>query len=67
MKDSKIISILLLIMLVAFSWQCSKKYPADANHRAAVSDGCVACHLDVDLLKQVAEPLPHVEGEAGEG
>lgn len=68
MKDSKkIISVVLLFVLVAMSWQCTKKYPADVDHIAAVSDGCVACHLDEDLLKKVAAPLPPVEGEAGEG
>jgi cytochrome c553 len=67
-KHSKIIiSILLLILLALLSWQCTEKYPADSDHAAAISDGCVACHTNESLLKEVAEPLPHVDGEAGEG
>lgn len=68
MKHSKIIITTLLVVLLAlFSWQCTEKYPADANHAAAISDGCVACHTNADLLKEVATPLPEVDGEAGEG
>lgn len=68
MKHSKIIiSTLLLVLLALFSWQCTEKYPADDDHAAAISDGCVACHINESLLKEVADPLPHVEGESGEG
>lgn len=68
MKYSRIIfPILLIVLLGIFSWQCTEKYPADANQTAAISDGCVACHTNADLLKEVATPLADVGGEAGEG
>lgn len=67
MKHTQILVSILLVALALFSWQCTEKYPADADHVAALSDGCVACHLDADLLKKVATPLPEVEGESGEG
>ncbi len=59
--------LVLLAVIILLSWQCTEKYPADARHVAAVSDGCVSCHTDADVLKKVATPLPDVDGEAGEG
>ena len=68
MKHSKIIfTALLVILLALLSWQCTEKYPADNDHAAAISDGCVACHTNAELLKKVAAPLPPPSGEAGEG
>ncbi len=56
----------LLICLAAI--QCTKKYPAEQKTvQMASSDGCIGCHTNSALLKEVADPLPDVEGDAGEG
>ena len=65
MKEIKFVVPILLLVL--FSWQCTEKYPADSKHVTAVVDGCVECHTDAELLKEVATPLPPPDGEAGEG
>jgi len=63
---------LLLLALCAFLIliinTCTEKYPA-SNEKLALdrADGCLSCHLDAELLKKVADPLPEREGDAGEG
>ena len=59
--------LVLCIFVVVFSWQCTEKYPANDTKIVADAGGCVGCHTDANLLKQVATPLPPVSGEAGEG
>ena len=49
---------------------CTEKYPIDSGHTGPVlsQGGCVACHTDQELLKQVADPLPPPSnGDSGEG
>ncbi len=58
---------LLILVLVLFSWQCTEKYPASGGSVISSADGCVACHTNADLLKEVATPLPPPGGDAGEG
>jgi len=55
------------LVLIAFSWQCTEKYPANDTHIVAAANGCVNCHTNADLLKKVATPLPATNGDAGEG
>lgn len=62
----------VLILLTAFSilmhQGCTKKSPEDiqASQRFG-SSGCLSCHLDQNVLKKVATPLPPPHDEAGEG
>ena len=59
--------LVLCLFVIVFSWQCTEKYPANDTKIVAESDGCIDCHTDAELLKQVAAPLPETEGDAGEG
>ncbi len=56
-----------LFCIVLLSIHCADKYPAQETDIIASAEGCVACHTNADLLKEVATPLPPVNGEAGEG
>lgn len=62
----------LVILLTAFGilmhQGCTKKSPDDIQGSQSFgSSGCVSCHLDQNVLKKVAAPLPPPSGEAGEG
>jgi hypothetical protein len=61
-----IFSVLILLVLLG----CSEKYPVSESEDISktVSDGCSSCHLDKELLQEVAIPLvPPENGESGEG
>ena len=63
-----IVSTIVLLLLVLVLVQCTDKYPeAHKELNLANKDGCVNCHLNANLLKKVATPLPPKEGNAGEG
>ena len=56
--------------LVLFCVGCTEKYPVDVGDSGPLlgQGGCIACHTDQDLLKQVADPLePPANGDSGEG
>ena len=62
------VSLLLVVLMIAVSWQCTEKYPMDKDHVGiTTTDGCVSCHTDANLLKQVAAPVEHPSENAGEG
>jgi len=49
---------------------CSEKYPVSESDDISkdVGDGCNVCHLDKELLQEVATPIPSPEnGQSGEG
>jgi hypothetical protein len=59
---------ILSIIVLFFISACTDKYEAPSENIAkASSSGCVACHTDEDLLKEVADPLPPPSGGGGEG
>ena len=62
-------AVLLICILSFFLLQsCTEKYEPTAIVDAEQGEsGCVYCHLNKDLLKQVADPVDHETGEAGEG
>lgn len=67
-RFKQLLLIALAAALLIIGTQCTDKYPAkEHNSQWADNNGCVSCHTNADLLKQVAEPLPAVNGEAGEG
>jgi len=47
---------------------CTEKYPSESRDFSAVEEsGCTVCHLDAELLKEVADPLPEGNEPSGEG
>ncbi len=66
-----IIILSLLIMSLSFlllQWGCTDKYkPAPGVFSASEESSCTYCHLNANLLKDVATPLPPPSGESGEG
>jgi hypothetical protein len=60
----------LLIGILSFFLleSCTDKYePTTMVDAGQGESGCVYCHLNKDLLKQVADPIEQGGGEAGEG
>lgn len=65
MKRNMLVVSLLCVLLASqfLNWGCTDKYePITAS-----GSSCVHCHLNADLLREVADPLPPSDGEAGEG
>ena len=61
-QKSVIVSLLFLfVMFQIFYLGCTNKYEPTSG------SSCVHCHLNSELLKEVATPLPPPTGEAGEG
>ena len=70
MKRTIIILSLLILSLsfLLLQWGCTEKYkPSPGVFSASGQPGCTHCHLNADLLKEVATPLPPPSGESGEG
>jgi len=67
-ENMRKISFALLLIVLFFISSCTDKYETP-NENIAQNDGsgCVACHTDKDLLKEVADPLPEPPGGGGEG
>ena len=66
----KIISLILFVTLIFLLSSCTEKYPepGDLIGQQDTGSGCVNCHTNADLLKQVATPLPPPpDGGSGEG
>ena len=68
-KKSKMFFLFISIVVLVFILsQCTKKYPGATDSLSlGAKDGCVNCHLDQDKLQKVADPLPHIGEDAGEG
>jgi hypothetical protein len=68
---SNIFSLLLVCIVFIIVIQltgCTDKYKPTANEFASLkTSSCTHCHLDAELLKEVADPIEHGGGEAGEG
>ena len=61
-----VLAFFFILFLVYMS--CTEKYPPQMSKYGEVKEsGCTACHLDADLLKEVADPLPGDENHTGEG
>lgn len=61
-------SLLLLSLILIFVWGCTDKYkPAPNIFSSAEESSCTSCHLNANLLKEVATPLPSDNGDSGEG
>ena len=61
---------IISIFALLFLFGCTEKYPntADSGDPVETGSNCVVCHLDKDLLEEVADPLPPSGGEgSGEG
>jgi hypothetical protein len=57
---------LIIVVLSVFS--CKEKYEEDTESFAELSQSsCVSCHIDKDLLEEVADPLPETGEGGGEG
>jgi len=67
MNQMKYFIISALAMLFLFG--CTEKYPNHLESGGPVVSGsnCEVCHLDKDLLIEVADPLPPVPPGDGEG
>ena len=66
---SKTLLVFSLLVVAALVLHCTEKYPpapAGEAPQLAAESGCVNCHLDKELLKQVADPVEHPT-ESGEG
>ena len=62
------ISFVLLMLVLFIISSCTDKYdPPNDTMSLAKGSGCVDCHTDKDLLKEVADPLPPPSGGGGEG
>jgi len=60
-----IISGLIIILMIG----CTEKYPnkTETGDLVLTGSSCEVCHLDKDLLEEVADPLPPPAGDGGEG
>jgi len=69
MKRTIIILCLLIMSLsiLMLHWGCTEKYKPIQGVFSASESSCAYCHLNSNLLKEVATPLPPDEGESGEG
>jgi hypothetical protein len=61
-------AIVLVVFMLFFMSSCTDKYEAPSENIAQASEsGCVGCHSDEQLLKEVADPLPPPPDDGGEG
>lgn len=67
MNQMKFFIISILFMFFLFS--CTEKYPnkTDSGTPVASDSNCEVCHLDKELLEEVADPLPPPPPSSGEG
>jgi nitrate/TMAO reductase-like tetraheme cytochrome c subunit len=58
----------ILVVSACLFQQCTKKTPQEARRfNTSQADGCLSCHMNADVLKKVATPLPPANTESGEG
>jgi len=56
------------VLMFSFLYNCKEKYAEPSETFASLSQsGCISCHMDRDLLKEVADPLPDTGEGGGEG
>ncbi|MBD3287744.1 hypothetical protein GF337_02975 [candidate division KSB1 bacterium] len=66
-QKNAVVSLLFLFsMSLLFYTGCTDKYEPTSPISGSGSS-CVHCHLNAELLKEVATPIPPPTGEAGEG
>jgi hypothetical protein len=61
---------IISIFTLLFLFGCTEKYPnkIESGEPVLTGSNCEVCHLDKELLKEVADPLPPSGGEgSGEG
>jgi hypothetical protein len=60
---------IIVALTLLFLIGCTDKYPNKTESDAPVTaqSNCEVCHLDKELLEEVADPLPPENGESGEG
>lgn len=64
----KIFYIALIVILLFLLASCTEKYPEPGDLVGQQDgSGCINCHTNADLLKEVAIPLPPPTGSTGEG
>jgi hypothetical protein len=56
-------------LMLLFLFGCTEKYPnkIESGDPVLTGSNCEVCHLDKDLLKEVADPLPPPPGGEGSG
>ncbi len=60
--------IAILVVATCLFQQCTKKNPQEPRRfNSSQADGCLSCHMNAQLLKEVATPLPPANTESGEG
>ena len=69
MKVKIVFVFFTLFALIIFYFGCTEKYEPTSNDFSSLEKtSCTHCHLDKNLLEEVAEPLPPDTSEAsGEG
>jgi hypothetical protein len=66
MKRLILFCAMIIIVLSVFS--CKEKYEEETETFAALSQsGCISCHMDKDLLEEVADPIEYSGEGGGEG
>jgi len=64
----RIIVFFAAIIIILSVYNCKEKYEESTETFASLSQsGCVSCHTDRDLLKEVADPIEDGGEEGGEG
>ncbi|MBN2008710.1 hypothetical protein JW960_05150 [candidate division KSB1 bacterium] len=68
LKILSLLNVCIGIIGLIYFTGCADKYKPTANEFVSLQESsCTHCHLNSDLLKEVAEPIDHGTGEAGEG
>ena len=66
-QKNVVISLVFLFLMSQLLYMgCTDKYEPSSPISGSGSS-CVHCHLNSELLKEVATPLPPPTGESGEG
>jgi hypothetical protein len=69
MKQFFLLIVVTLVVLILFG--CTEKYPnkTSSSTPTLAQSNCEGCHLDKEVLQQVADPLPPDTsgGDSGEG
>ena len=62
------VTLAILFIFILILLGCMEKYPPQSPSMAVVAtSGCIDCHTNQDLLKQIATHLPPDTGSSGEG
>ncbi len=67
-KILTMVSICFCVIIFIWLSGCTDKYKPTANQFASLEkSSCTHCHLNAELLKDIANPIPDDNGESGEG